>query len=176
MPEADITRTSSTGSGDRFLANLAYLVPGYRGYKEQGLRRQEDARLRSRVMTRLGDVKTLLVNRLDTLQEVNLEAAAIQLAARITRIENLLAAVRYAPYGFVGFFDVAVIGEDQLEQILEIDLLLFQDLDDTAEMVRGTPFPPPNLPSFVRFFQDVDAALERIETRLVSRDKLLGTC
>ena len=89
MPEADITRTSSTGSGDRFLANLAYLVPGYRGYKEKGLRRQEDARLRSRVMTRLGDVKTLLVNRLDTLQEVNLEAAAIQLAARITRIEKI---------------------------------------------------------------------------------------
>lgn len=176
MPEADIIRTSQTGSGDRFLANLAYLVPGYRGYKEKGLRRQEDARLRSRVMARLGDLKALLVSRLDTLQEVNLEAAAIQLAARITRLENLLLAVRFAPYGFVGFFDVATIGEDHLEHILEIDLLLFQDLDETAELVRGTPFPPANRQSFVRFFQDIDAGIERIETRLVSRDKLLGTC
>lgn len=176
MPETDISRTNRTESGDRFLLNLAYLVPGYRGYKEKELRRQEDARLRSRVMSRLGDVRALLLNRLDTLQEVNLEAAAIQLAARITRVENLLSAVRFAPYGFVGFFDAAVIGEDQLEQILEVDLLLFQDLDETAELVRGTPFPPPNRQSFVRFFHDVDAAIERIEVRLVSRDKLLGTC
>ncbi|MCA9728289.1 MAG: hypothetical protein KC729_11440 [Candidatus Eisenbacteria bacterium] len=176
MPEADIQRQGPMGSGDRFLANLAYLVPGYRGYKEKDLRRQEDARLRSRVMARLGDIQTLLTKRLDVLQEVNLEAAAIQLAARITRLENLLSAVRFAPYGFVGFFDVPVIGEDKLEQILEIDLLLFQDLDETVELIRGTPFPPANRTAFVRFFGDVDSGIERIEMRLVSRDKLLGTC
>ncbi|MBM3317077.1 MAG: hypothetical protein FJY75_04410, partial [Candidatus Eisenbacteria bacterium] len=40
-------------SGLRFLENLAYLVPGYQGYKERGRRREEDSRLRARVYRRL---------------------------------------------------------------------------------------------------------------------------
>ena len=40
-------------SGLRFLENLAYLVPGYHGYKQPALRQEEDARLRTRVHRKL---------------------------------------------------------------------------------------------------------------------------
>ncbi len=48
-------RTESTDGGHRFLKNLAYLVPGYRGYKDKSLRREEDARLRNRVLGKLAE-------------------------------------------------------------------------------------------------------------------------
>ena len=44
MSGAGRTDPGGSASGTRFLENLAYLVPGYRGYKEKELRREEDAR------------------------------------------------------------------------------------------------------------------------------------
>lgn len=165
-----------TSPGNRFLSNLAYLVPGYHGYKERGLRQDEDARLRSRVLARLHELGLLLEERRTRLAELSLDAAGEELDRRSARIDRLAQAVRYAPYGFVGFFEAATVGEETLERILETDLLLFQDLDDAVEYLRGTPFPPPTRAAFERLFETIDTDIERVERRLITRDKLLGSC
>jgi hypothetical protein len=82
--------------------------------------------------------------------------------------------VRYAPYGFRGFFDAEKVREETLEKILETDLLLFQDLDETVERLRGATFPPRTKTAFTAFLNDLDTDIERVETRLVARDKILG--
>jgi two-component sensor histidine kinase len=169
-------RTDPGGStgGTRFLENLAYLVPGYRGYKEKDLRREEDARLRGRVLAKLQMVKALLEERLGRLSEQSLDSGAEALGRRLRRVEGVADAVRYAPYGFSGFFDAEEIREETLEKILETDLLLFQDLDETVERLRGATFPPRTKTTFTAFLNELDADIERIETRLVARDKILG--
>lgn len=164
------------GAGDRFLANLAYLVPGYQGYKHRLTRPEEDARLRHRVLAHLDELHDLLATRTETLTEVSLDGAAGLLRRRLERLERLTAAVRYAPYGFAGFFDAETVSEEFLERLLELDLLLFQDLDETVEQIRGSAFPPASRTGFDRFFAGVDGGIERIERRLVARDKLLGNC
>ena len=164
------------GAGARFLANLAYLVPGYQGYKFCESRQEEDARLRHRVLSHIAELRDLLAARRETLIEVSLDGAADLVQKRMDRLDRLNATVRYAPYGFAGFFDARDVSEEFLERLLELDLLLFQDLDDTVEQIRGTPFPPSSRTGFDRFFTGVDAGIERIERRLVTRDKLLGNC
>jgi len=164
------------GAGNRFLSNLAYLVPGYQGYKHRESRQDEDARLRHRVLAHIAELRDLISSRRETLIEVSLDGAAIHLQRRVDRIDRLTGAVRYAPYGFAGFFDAEAVSEEFLERLLELDLLLFQDLDETVEQIRGTPFPPSSRSGFDRFFTAVDAGIERIERRLVTRDKLLGNC
>ena len=52
-------------SGLRFLENLAYLVPGYQGYKRRALRQDEDARLRVRVHHQL----IQMLDSLDSIRE-----------------------------------------------------------------------------------------------------------
>lgn len=163
-----------THSGSRFLENLAYLVPGYRGYKERELRREEDARLRSRVLAKIREISGLLEARLHRLTEGALDPAAEVLEQRILRLGALADAVRFAPYGFSGFFDAETVREETLERILEQDLLLFQDMDDVSEAIRGTPFPPRTRAGFAAFFDSVQQGIDRIENRLVLRDKLLG--
>ncbi len=160
--------------GTRFLENLAYLVPGYRGYKEKELRREEDARLRGRVLAKLQIVRTLLEDRIARLTEQSLDAGAEHLDRRLRRTEGIADAVRYAPYGFSGFFDAAQVREETLERLLETDLLLFQDLDDAVERLRGAPFPPRTRSALQTYLDDVDADLDRVEARLVARDKTLG--
>jgi hypothetical protein len=162
------------GSGTRFLENLAYLVPGYRGYKEKELRREEDARLRGRVLAKLKTVAALIEDRLGRLTEQSLDSGAEALDRRLRRVEGIADVVRYAPYGFSGFFDAPQVREETLEKILETDLLLFQDLDETVERLRGAPFPPRTKSAFAAFLSALDADVDRIEMRLVARDKILG--
>ncbi len=174
MSGAGRTDLRSSAGGTRFLENLAYLVPGYRGYKEKELRREEDARLRGRVLAKLQIVKAIIEDRLARLTEQSLDSGAESLDRRLRRVEGVADAVRYAPYGFSGFFDVEQVREETLEKILETDLLLFQDLDEMVERLRGAPFPPRTKTALTNFLADLDADLERVEARLVSRDKLLG--
>jgi hypothetical protein len=164
----------AAASGTRFLENLAYLVPGYRGYKEKELRREEDARLRGRVLAKLQALRRLIEERLARLSEKGLGPELEQLDRRVRRVESIADAVRYAPYGFSGFFDAERIREETLEKILETDLLLFQDLDETVERLRGAPFPPRTKSAFSSFLAELDGDVDRIEARLVARDKLLG--
>jgi len=174
MHDSGRTGAPARAGGTRFLENLAYLVPGYRGYKEKELRREEDARLRGRVLSKLQVVRTLLEDRIARLTEQSLDSGAEHLDRRLRRCETIAEAVRYAPYGFSGFFDTVHVREETLERLLETDLLLFQDLDDAVERLRGAPFPPRNRPALQAFLDDLDADLDRIEARLVARDKTLG--
>jgi hypothetical protein len=174
MSGAGRTGPGANSGGTRFLENLAYLVPGYRGYKEKELRREEDARLRGRVLAKLQVVKALLEDRLARFTEQSLDSGAEAMDRRLRRVEGVADAVRYAPYGFSGFFDAEKIREETLEKILETDLLLFQDLDETVERLRGAPFPPKTKSAFATFLAELDNDIERTEARLVARDKLLG--
>jgi hypothetical protein len=159
--------------GIRFLENLAYLVPGYRGYKDPDSRREEDSRLRSRVLARLQLAKTLLEQILARFREQSAEAAAEALDGHLRRCDELADAVRYAPYGFSGFFDLEKVREETLETLLETDLLLFQDLDDLIDRSRYAPHSRGRQAS-TAFLDALAADIERVETRLVTRDKILG--
>jgi hypothetical protein len=119
-------------------------------------------------------LKALIEERLERLSEQSLDSGAEALDRRLRRIEGVADAVRYAPYGFSGFFDAVTIREDTLEKILETDLLLFQDLDEAVERLRGATFPPRTKTAFTSFLSDLDADVERVEARLVARDKTLG--
>lgn len=174
MTQAGHAGGRATSSGTRFLENLAYLVPGYRGYKEKELRREEDARLRGRVLAKLQVLRKLIEERLARLTERTLAAEAEQLDRRLRRVESVADAVRYAPYGFSGFFDVDQVREKTLDRLLEADLLLFQDLDEAVEHLEAAPFPPRSRPALNAFLDELDTDLDRIEARLVTRDKILG--
>jgi len=168
------TTTPAMISGTRFLENLAYLVPGYSGYKGIGSRREEDSRLRSRVLAKLSLIRDLLEERIGCLSEQSLDSAVEALEQRLRRVEGVADAVRYAPYGFSGFFEATRVREETLERILETDLLLFQDLDDAVERIRGTAFPPRTRTAMTSFLDSLDQDVERIEVHLVMRDKILG--
>jgi len=164
------------GSGDRFLANLAYLVPGYQGYKEPTMRQDEDARLRTRILDNLGELTERLTERAAVLERLSLTAAGEHLEQRLKRLARIEKAVRFSPLGFTQFFERESIPESCIEKILETDLMLFHEFDEAMEHVRGTPFPPSSKRGFLRFFTSLDAAIDRIERGLVSRDRVLASC
>jgi hypothetical protein len=161
-------------SGLRFLENLAYLVPGYQGYKQRGQRREEDSRLRARVYRRL-------LQLLDQLSELARgwtgSAAPEFLDALAERRQQLLAlsdAVRFSPGETCRFFLAEEVRESTLEKVLEADLLIFADLDDAADqldLARRSSTAPRTLRAFLRVF---DEKLQHLEQHLILRERALA--
>ncbi|MCK4413606.1 MAG: hypothetical protein KAY32_08685 [Candidatus Eisenbacteria sp.] len=160
--------------GIRFLENLAYLVPGYHGYKHRDLRRQEDSRLRARVcrsIQRLLDevdrVRAHWQNRAAPAQVEDLEERRVRLARDTD-------AVRFAPGDLWSFFETEKVREITLERILESDLLIFEDLEDAethlaqGSRLSGAPR------TLERYLRDLDQILHRLEEHLIMRERVLA--
>ncbi len=161
-------------TGTRFLENLAYLVPGYRGYKDKERRREEDSRLRSLLLGRLSEIRGILVDILAGAAEDPDSVETEPLDDRVESIGFLSDTIRYAPYGFSGFFDAGEVAENSLDRILEVDLLLFEDLDAIEQIVLKTELIGTDQSSMDVFLVHLDESTSRFEHHLILRDKILG--
>lgn len=158
----------------RFLENLAYLVPGYQGYKGKERRREEDSRLRRLLLRRLTAIRAGMIDLMAKLAEAAHKAKTDEVEARVRTLDSLSGAIRYAPYGFSGFFDATEICERTLDRILEIDLLLFEDLDAIEQILSEAGSISTSRSAFPTFLDLLDDAIQRFEHHLIQRDKALG--
>lgn len=164
----------SQPNGFRFLENLAYLVPGYQGYKRRSGRREEDARLRARVVSEVQH----LMRRLEALRgiwsENGSEIAAEQIDHRRLRLEAIAESLRCAPYRARAFFEREPLAELMLDQLLEADLLILQDLDDARSLLPdGVDVTAPQ--NLAEFFGPFDESCGLLERHLIIREKTLAT-
>ena len=112
-----------------WLENLADAIPGLKGYREKEARRDTDKRFREYLASRIEgarksieDVKRNLVNegKLDSLDELD------RLSQKLLKTASL---VRYASYGYSGFFDQIKIQDAELEKIYQYDLSMISDVE-----------------------------------------------
>lgn len=164
----------SNTTGSRFLENLAYLVPCSIGYRLRGQRREEDSRLRALLLQRLRAIRGTMNDSLVVPTDAPEPSWAECLDERADKLDRVATAIRHAPYGFSGFFEAEEIAEGTLDQILEVDLLLFEDLDAIQALLTCLEEPMTSGPAFQDFIQSLDDATRRFENHLILRDKLLG--
>src|SRR5262245_13452802 len=116
-------------SEKNLLEKLADAIPGLKGYREKEARRDTDKRFREYlagriegVRSRLDDAKRDVVNagRLDGLAEMD------RLSQKVFKAANT---IRYASYGYSGFFDQVKIQEAELDRLYQYDLSLVTDIE-----------------------------------------------
>jgi hypothetical protein len=163
-------------SGLRFLENLAYLVPGYEGYKLRERRREEDSRLRALVYDRLLRMRQALEQIHERWAEEEAGAQLEQLGCRVQRLQTISEAVRYSPYVSTVFFTSDILAEGQIERILEADLLILEDLDGAEDYLERCCLTVTTAPRTAKsFFRAVDEDLGRLERHLIMREKILAS-
>jgi hypothetical protein len=119
-----------------WLERLADKIPGYSGYVDRERRRDIDKMHRERLADRIRGLKTPLT---DVMRELTssgrlFEVGPLDLAIKkIDRIENR---VRFASYGYTGFFDVVKIEQPQLDSIYQFDLALVEHVDGLEAKVQ----------------------------------------
>ena len=113
-----------------WLERLGEKIPGYSGYVEKERRRDIDKLHREHLADRLRATKQPLN---DLMRELSSSGRLFEVGPvdrvmkKIDQIENR---VRFASYGYAGFFDVVKIQEPQLDAIYRFDLALVEKVEE----------------------------------------------
>lgn len=122
--------SSNTTDQRGWLERLSSKIPGYSGYVDRERRRDIDKIHREHLADRLRNLKSPLN---DLMRELTnggrlFEVGAVD--AAIKKLDHLENRVRFASYGYSGFFDVVKIQQPQLDLIYQFDLALVEHADN----------------------------------------------
>lgn len=114
---------------------IAKKIPGFNGYFRKEERRENDRRLREKIFRKIDKVQDVLSEKGKSVAK----SGDLSLLDRIERIrkrlEKLRDSIRYADYGYGGFFDQKEVSEDTLLSVYKIDLEL---LNWAEEFISNT--------------------------------------
>ena len=119
------------------LQNLMRYIPGFAGYRERQIRRKADQMLREYLVGMLDDVREDMddflnrwarehsLSKLDDLDRVRRELGEVR--------DKL----RYADYGYTGWFDAAKIQESELNSLYDYDLSMREQIVQVGKAIQG---------------------------------------
>lgn len=146
---------------------IALYIPGYRGYREKNLRREEDRAVRTEVSRTIQGTK----NDLSTIQRLLLGKQDLVLdVERIrTKVDRYDVRVRKAVNGYSGFHDAVKIDESDLDALVKWDARLIDDIqklrDDTAGLLRTIDEGGEERQQIRDLERTIDAMMEDYENR-----------
>ncbi len=128
-------RASATGEKNmsdqrNWLERLGDKIPGYSGYVAKERRRDVDKMHREHLAERIRAAKQPFT---ETVREMTSTGRLFEIGPvdrvlkKIDHVENR---VRYASYGYAGFFDAVKIEEPQLDAIYRFDLALVEKVEE----------------------------------------------
>ena len=122
--------SSNTADGRNWIERLSSKIPGYSGYVDRERRRDIDKIHREHLADRLRSLKSPLT---DLMRELSNSGRLFEVGpvdAAIKKLDHLENRVRFASYGYSGFFDVVKIEQPQLDLIYRFDLALVEHADN----------------------------------------------
>ncbi len=118
-----------------WLERVGDKIPGYGGYADRERRRDADKAHREQLADRLRATKQPLndvIRELTSSGHLSKVGAADRIAKKIDKAEQRL---RFATYGYTGFFDAVEINAPQLDAIYQFDLALVEQIEEIARLV-----------------------------------------
>jgi hypothetical protein len=158
------------GSGEKsWLQRMAEKIPGIAGYQAKETRRDVDKLFRENLADRLRRVKDALAATTRDLTDGGrlLEIAPIERVSK--KVDTLENRVRFASYGYTGFFEAVQIKEAQLDAIYRFDLGLVENveaIEGQAAALRSAAGTPTELKAALSALeQSVDDLTTKFDTR-----------
>jgi len=122
--------TSEAGGGEKsWLQRLAEKIPGIAGYQAKETRREVDKLYREHLADRLRRVKDPIAAVVRDLTDGGRLFEVTPLERISKKVDTLENRVRFATYGYTGFFDTVQIKEQQLDAIYQFDLRLVEKVE-----------------------------------------------
>jgi len=121
--------SSNTTDGRNWIERLSSKIPGYSGYVDRERRRDVDKLHREHLADRMRGLKSPLTDLMRELTSTGRLFEVGPVDAAIKKLDHLENRVRFASYGYAGFFDVVKIEQSQLDSIYQFDLALVEHVD-----------------------------------------------
>ncbi|MBM3500042.1 MAG: hypothetical protein FJX74_15385 [Armatimonadetes bacterium] len=145
-------------------------IPGFKGYREQGMRREADRLVREHLVGLLADTHGKVRRATgDLAKKARLKhLGAIDSVGK--RIETLTDLVRYADAGYAGWFSAVKVREEELDRLYEYDVSLKQFIADLdAAVTELVALPEDDMPGGL---DKVNAALDELDHMVKSREQV----
>ncbi len=139
------------------LQRLLDAIPGFKGYRERQVRRRADQLLRDHLVSLLDRAKAALQRLAAKLSRAGKLALVGLLDRAIGLLRKVRDKIRYADYGYTGWFDTPQIREEELDRMYEFDLQLRDMVMQVLEMARQVAEAQE---------EEMEAAIERLEAAL----------
>jgi len=165
----------SGGDQRNWLERLGDKIPGYSGYVDKERRRDMDKRHREKVADRLRAAKGPLTEVMKDLTNGGrlMEVGPVDQA--IKRLDKLENRIRFASYGYAGFFDAVKIQEPQLDAIYRFDLALVEGVEKIEAKVNDLKSKAGTADGLKAATTDVTAEIDASDKAFDDRYKAIET-
>jgi len=129
-----MTRSKSAA----LLEKITRIIPGIAGYQDREKRRSADKAVREKAASEIAKCRELLSRVMNDLSREGGPGSLRSIGSleRIgTRLERIEDEIRYAPYGYTGWFDREGIGLEDLERLYEYDLILLETTERLPDLI-----------------------------------------
>jgi len=158
-------------SEKNFLEKIADLIPGVSGYRAKEERRETDKRLREYIASQLDDLRLKVEEiKLAATDEGDLDMLD-DLGRLDSRLQRTADAIRFADYGYTGFFDQMKIRDEELGRIYAYDEAILGDLDLLRRDLGNVKYEAIGTLTL----REVEGTLASIELRVSNRKDLFET-
>lgn len=110
-------------------------IPGFGGYLRKEDRRETDKILREHLAVKMEQIR----KRLDPITQELTDSGGLASLPQIDRLrkgmEKIISRLRYAVYGYSGFFDIEKVDEKELDRIYQFDVDLVERIGGLEEAV-----------------------------------------
>jgi hypothetical protein len=158
-------------SEKNFLEKVADLIPGLSGYGAKESRRDTDKRLREYIAGRLDELRP----RIEEIKLVATDEGDLDMLDDLGRLDSRLQrtadALRFADYGYSGFFDQVKIREEELDRVYAYDEAILGDLELLSRDLGAIKYDTIGTLTL----REVEGTLASIELRVTNRKDLFDT-
>lgn len=148
-------------------------IPAYGGYTEKETRREADKMLRVHIADKLGGyrrdfmkIAEKLTNdgRLEELSPVD------RVAAKMEKVEDR---IRFADYGYAGFFDPVRVDEHHLDKLYDFDAEILQQVMETEEFVTKAKKAAGEASELSKALEALTEKVEGLDAEFTKREGIL---
>lgn len=160
----------TTASRGNWLDKLAAFVPGYKGYKDQPIRRNTDRLLRESTVKRLlegrAGIDRTIADATARKDDVLLE----KLKKVQAGVDKLVEDLKRVPPGYAGLFEAFTIEMTMLYRLYRYDLSLRDRTEEVVLLISGLPAAK----NAADMSDQIAAGLQLVAESLKSRDQAVG--
>jgi len=128
--------SASTGDQRNWIERLSSKIPGYSGYVDKERRRDTDKLQREHIADRIRGLKNPLNDIMRDLSSGGRLFEVRPLDHLLKKLDQLENRIRFASYGYAGFFDVVKVDQARLDYIYQADLSLVEHVDQLEASVN----------------------------------------
>lgn len=166
--------SSNTTDGRNWIERLSSKIPGYSGYVDRERRRDIDKIHREHLADRLRALKSPLT---DLMRELSNSGRLFEVGpvdTAIKKLDHLENRVRFASYGYSGFFDVVKIEQPQLDLIYRFDLSLVEHVDNIEAKLSALKSQAANADGLKAGCSDLVAEIDQVDHVFDERYKAIN--